>query len=71
MSKLTELIKGRTAIFEEFHGDTLFYSIGDFRFPIPIKDLRGAKIGREEKASVFMKWIKLTLKEIEGGSSDE
>lgn len=70
MSKLTKLIKGQTATFEEFHGNTLFYSIGSFRFPVPVEELHGVRVGKEEKASVFMKWIKRALKDIEEASHE-
>ena len=63
--KLTELIKGKVAVFEEFHSGNLFYTIDDsFRFPVPVNELDGATVSRIEKASVFMKWIKRTHKEI-------
>jgi len=63
--KLTDLIKGKTATFVEFHGGNLFYEIdGMFRFPVPVDELQGASISSTEKASVFMKWIKRTHKEI-------
>lgn len=63
--KLTELIKGKTAKFVEFHSGNLFYEIdGKFRFPVPVNELHGASIGAEEKASTFMKWIKKTYNDI-------
>lgn len=63
--KLTDLIKGRTAVFVEYHGGNLFYDIdGIFRFPVPVDELSGSSIKATEKASVFMKWIKRTHKEI-------
>jgi len=63
--KITDLIKGKTAVFVEFHGGNLFYEIdGKFRFPVPVDELQGASVGAEEKASVFMKWIRITHNEI-------
>lgn len=65
--KVTELIKGKVAVFEEFHSGNLFYTIDDkFRFPVPVDELQGTSVGAKEKASVFMKWIKRTHKEING-----
>lgn len=63
--KLKTLIVGQTATFVEFHSGNLFYEIdGRFRFPVPVEELHGARIGASEKASVFMKWIKRTYNEI-------
>jgi hypothetical protein len=68
MSKLTDLIKNKQAEFVEMHGGNLFYQIDDFKFPIPVEDLQGTCVKRTEKASVFMKWVKRALKEIEEGN---
>ena len=65
MTKLTELIKGKKAHFVEFHGGNLFYQIDSFKFPVPVDELQGACVSSEENASVFMKWVKRALKEIE------
>ena len=66
--KVTDLIRGKTAVFVEFHSGNLFYEIdGEFRFPVPVEELHGASISAEEKASVFMKWIKRAVKQIEEG----
>ena len=61
---LTELIKGKTAVFVEFHSGNLFYEVDGFRFPVPVNELHGASVCASEKASVFMKWIRKTHKEI-------
>lgn len=63
--KLKDLIKGKTAVFTEYHGGNLFYQVGSFRFPVPVDELHGASIKAEEKASVFMKWIKRANDQIE------
>ena len=65
--QLIELIKGNKATFIEFHSGTLFYEVNGFRFPIPVEELQGASIKAEEKASVFLKWIRKALKEVENG----
>lgn len=62
--KLTELIKGKTAVFVEFHSGNLFYRVDDFKFPVPVGELHGSSIKSSEKASVFLKWIRKTHKEI-------
>jgi len=63
--KITELIKGKTAIFVEFHSGNLFYEIdGKFRFPVPVEELKGSYVKSEEKAATFFKWIRKTLAEI-------
>ncbi len=62
--KLKELIVGKKAKFVEFHSETLFYDIEGFRFPVPIYELQGASVKSEEKASVFLRWVKRTLDEI-------
>jgi hypothetical protein len=69
--RLTDLIKGKAAVFVEFHGGNLFYEIdGKFRFPVPVDELQGTSVLSEEKASVFMKWVKRALKQIQEGSTE-
>jgi hypothetical protein len=69
--RLTDLIKGKRAVFVEFHGGNLFYEIdGKFRFPVPVDELQGTSVLSEEKASVFMKWVKRSLKQIQEGSTE-
>ncbi len=65
--KLVNLIQGRNVRFVEYHSGNLFYQIvgGTFRFAVPVDELDGSRVGVEEKASVFLKWIKRTLKEID------
>jgi len=62
--QLQPLIKNKIAHFSDFHDGVLFYEVGNFRFPIPIEELDGAAINATEKASVFLKWIKRAVNDI-------
>ena len=67
--RLTELIRGKKALFVEYHSGNMFYEIdGSFRFPVPVDELHGSSIKAEENASVFMKWVKRALNEINENS---
>lgn len=60
MSALTDSIKmrlGKTAVFEEFHNGTLFYTIEGWRLPVPVEELDGAVVLAEENSATFLKWI--------------
>ena len=68
--KLTELVKGKSATFEQYRDGLLWYITDDgFAFPVPISDIGEATtVKRVEKASLFMKYIKLQMKELEKDS---
>lgn len=64
--ELKELVKDkRMAIFECYRNETLYYSLttedGTYQFPIPIEDMKGTTINREEKALHLMRWIRQSL----------
>lgn len=61
---LTDLVKSR-AVFEVYKQGNLIYSIGSFRFPVPISELDDAAVGFQEKGIFFMKWIKRQLKALQ------
>lgn len=69
MATITQLVKGKTAVFVEYHSENMFYEIEgeNFRFPVPVKELQGTSVKAKERASVFMRWIKRALKQIEAG----
>lgn len=79
--QLRELVRGNTARFSHIHGGTLFYTIQEgpeggpnlagtkeFTFPVPVEELGGTLVNAEERASVFIKWIRKSLKDIESGN---
>ena len=65
--KLVELVKGKQATFEQYRDGLLWYKTDDgFAFPVPLSDIGEATtVKRVEKASLFMKYIRAQLKEIE------
>lgn len=61
--EIKELVKDKKeAIFECYRNETLYYSVttdeGKYQFPIPIEDMKGTTINREEKALQLMRWIR-------------
>ncbi len=59
---ITSLVKGRTAKFQSYRNNVLFYTIQTedelFKFGVPIEEVAGATLPAEEKAIFFMRWIK-------------
>ncbi len=70
--KVTDLVKGNQANFVRYQSGSLIYSIdaNGFEFSVPVDELGTAPVGASEKASVFLKWIKATLKAIEEGDNE-
>jgi len=63
--KTIDIIKGNKAVFVECHSGSLVYEVNDtFRFSVPVKDLQGSRVRATENASVFMKWIKVAVQQI-------
>lgn len=69
--KLFDLVKDdNIACFRELRGGNLWYEIEYgyhqiFEFPIPIEDTKGAVFMYEDKAVVFLKWIRRQLEVLE------
>lgn len=60
MLSLKDLIAGgKVAKFKQYRKGVLYYELeGGFVFEIPVVEVGDAHLAAEEKASLFMKWIK-------------
>lgn len=67
MKTLKELVQGRVN-FEYYRGGQLYYSTtvdSSFKFPVPVSDIGDATFLKEDKAMLFMRYIRKYLKELE------
>lgn len=64
--KLTEMVKNKFVKFELYRKGKLWYCTDDgFQFPVPISDTGDGKFLSSDKATLFMKYIKKQLVEIQ------
>lgn len=71
MFNLKEMVKDRKVTFVCFRKNNLWYKIedSDFTFPVPIMDIGDAEFKFEDKAILFMRYIRRHQKLItEGGN---
>lgn len=70
---LKQLIENNNqAYFVSYQQNKLIYKTAcGFSFTVPVVDLGDAKINAQEKASVFMKWIKKELDYLSTASNTE
>jgi len=61
--KLIEMVKGKVVRFEFYKANELFYSTedGNFIFPVPISEIGNATFLAEDKATLFMRYIRKEL----------
>ena len=67
MKTVKELVQGRVN-FEYYRSGYLYYSTSvdpEFIFPVPVSDTGDAAFLKEDKAMLFMRYIRKYLKEIE------
>lgn len=64
---LKELVAGNQVRFVFFRDGELWYEVvgTDFQFPISGDDLKGATFKAEDKAILFMRWIRRYIKMLE------
>lgn len=78
---LTKMVKNKKVIFEYYQNEKLWYSTEDgFMFPVPIEDTDRGRFLKEDKATLFMRYIRKELesykvekengKEIEGNNTE-
>jgi hypothetical protein len=69
--ELKDLVKDRKVKFSFFRDGELWYEVEgtNFQFPIGGDDLKGAIFKAEDKALLFMRWIRKQLKAIEDGKN--
>ncbi len=59
MSTLKEMIENKKVTFQFYRDHELWYETEDgFKFPVPIQDVGTGVFNREDKAILFMKWIR-------------
>jgi hypothetical protein len=60
--KIVDLIKNNTAKFSHYRKGLLYYYINidncTYNFPVPIVDTDDATFSAEDKASMFLRWIR-------------
>lgn len=68
MSDLKERIKGNV-VFVHYQDSNLIYKCEDgFEFPVPIEDCGSARFLNQDRAMIFMKWIKKQMSIIKEGT---
>lgn len=68
MSRLKEVLKGASTFQEYKDGRLVYKTESGFLFSVPVEDLGGSRVDAVEKSTVFMKWIRKALKEIESAT---
>lgn len=72
---LTEMVKGKMVRFSYYRDGELWYKTEDgFEFPVPTADAGNAVFQAEDKALLFMRWIRKhldTIKEWEKQRNEE
>lgn len=63
MSKIIEMVKDKVVRFEYFSNGNLWYRTEcRFMFPVPISDCGDASFLKEDKATLFMRYVRKQLK---------
>jgi len=67
---LKDQVKDKTVRFEYFRDGELWYRVYEtgFLFPVPVNDTDGATFKNEDKALLFMRYIRKYLKKMENNS---
>lgn len=69
--KISELVKDKKVFFDFYRQGVLYYKTEDgFRFEVPILDTGDACFNKEDKAILFMRWIRKQLENNEAGRND-
>jgi len=70
---LKEMVKDNKKVrFIFYRENELWYETETgFKFPVPISDTQGATFLVEDKATIFMTWIRAYMKEIEDAKNEE
>lgn len=56
---ILEMVKDKRVTFEYFRDNSLWYKTEDgFLFPVPIADVGNATFLKEDKALLYMRWIR-------------
>jgi len=66
MVKIKDMVKNKKVRFSFYRDKQLFYRTEDgFEFPVPIDDVGNATFLAEDKAILFMRWIRKHLDTID------
>ena len=69
--KISEMVKDKKVRFDFYRQGILYYITEDgFRFEVPISDTGDACFNNEDKAILFMRWIRKQLENNEAGRND-
>lgn len=70
---IKDMVKNNAQVyFEYYRGGCLWYKteVGDFLFPVPIEDVGDATFNKQDKAMLFMRYIRKYLQEIEAEKNE-
>lgn len=63
--KMLAIVKDNFVVFEFFREKTAFYSVNfagnKFLFPVPIDDIGEGTLLKQDKAIMFMRWIRVAI----------
>jgi len=62
---LPQLVKGQTVAFAYARKGELWYKLADLLFPVPFEDMGDGTFMSEDKATMFMRYIRKHLESIE------
>lgn len=66
MTDIKEMIKDKMVTFSHYFDDNLWYKTEcGFEFPVPIQDIGNATFLAQDKAILFMRYIRKHIKAIE------
>ena len=72
MSKIKDLVKNKKVHFSFYRQKELWYVTDDgFEFPVPIEDCGNAAFLAEDKAILFMRYIRKQLESIEQAKTEQ
>lgn len=64
-TQVKNIVRDKTAEFDYYMDGNLYYRIGDFKFPIPMEDTKGACFNRSMKAITLMRWVRKYVEELD------
>lgn len=71
MKTIKEMVKDKRVHFDFCRGTSLYYKTDDnFLFEIPISDLGDAVMPRDDKAILYMRWIRKQMEANKEGMAD-
>jgi hypothetical protein len=63
--KLLEIVKDNNVTFDFMRAGTAYYNVIvdnlSYRFPVPLEDIGDATLMKEDKAIIFMRWIRASI----------